>query len=479
MAIRAVRGEQFFCSGFVVDQAGDDAYIATAGECVDPDAAGNREGLIRAAVINHHLPTDYVEELVQTGVSGGWGFEGLQRTVEVIQPEGFGGIHQSTPAQEVRLQRYDQGDNALLKVSLLKVSVPTRPKPLVIADKGPEPGEPLTVIGIQYLGNEKGGVAPRKPISIPGTASSGAGAWTNEAPFIEINAPLRHRGMSGGPTINKTGEVLGVTSVTSEDPPKASITSRAALSEFLTKNGVHLAQLPPPKSFPWMWVIVELVLAVVAVALMMPLVWSGIRKRRQQEAPAAVEQEKITVLFAAADPTDASRLRLGEEIRNIQQMLQSARYRDRYRLVERFSIRVPDLTQAILDEKPRVVHFSGHGTSTGALCFESVTGEMQGVAPEALAGLFRVAGGVECVLLNACFSAAQAQAIAKVVPFVVGMKKEIGDSAAIAFSVGFYQALGAGRSIPDAFKFGVVQLELRNIPESLTPQLLSQKSTVF
>ncbi|MEE6177869.1 CHAT domain-containing protein [Mycobacterium sp. 050134] len=198
-------------------------------------------------------------------------------------------------------------------------------------------------------------------------------------------------------------------------------------------------------------------------------------KHTAEPAPYTPDQEKITVLFVAAEPTDASHLQLGEELRGIQQMLQAARYRDRYRLVERFAARVADLTQAILEENPRIVHFSGHGTSAGAVCLESLTGEMQAVAPEALAALFRTAGGVECVLLNACFSAEQAEAIARAVPYVVGMKKAIGDPAAVAFAAGFYQALGAGKSIADAFAFGVVQLELLNIPESLTPQLIGSK----
>lgn len=198
------------------------------------------------------------------------------------------------------------------------------------------------------------------------------------------------------------------------------------------------------------------------------------RERTQpDENPPQTGQQKITVLFAAADPTDASRLRLGEELRNIQQMLQIARYRDQYNLVTRTAMRVQDLTQAILDEKPRIFHFSGHGTAVGAICLEDVNGRTHEVDPEALASLFRVAKGVECVLLNACFSGIQAAAIARVVPYVIGMKKEIGDPAAIAFSRGFYQALGAGRSIPDAYEFGIVQLDLSNIPESLTPELLS------
>jgi hypothetical protein len=193
-----------------------------------------------------------------------------------------------------------------------------------------------------------------------------------------------------------------------------------------------------------------------------------------EQSPHPAEDDKITVLFAAADPSDETRLRLGEEFRNIQQMLQIARFRDRYHLATRMSIRVPDLTQAILDENPRIFHFSGHGTSDGFICLEDVTGKAQDVAPEALANLFRTAGGVECVVLNAWFSAVQAKAITQVVPYVVGMQRKVGDAAAIAFAVGFYQALGAGRSIPDAFAFGVVQLGLLNIPESLTPQLLSR-----
>jgi hypothetical protein len=55
------------------------------------------------------------------------------------------------------------------------------------------------------------------------------------------------------------------------------------------------------------------------------------------------------------------------------------------------------------------------------------------------------------------------------------MDRAIGDQAAVAFTLGFYQALGAGRSIPDAFAFGKVQLDLLDIPESVTPQLLTSE----
>jgi hypothetical protein len=39
---------------------------------------------------------------------------------------------------------------------------------------------------------------------------------------------------------------------------------------------------------------------------------------------------------------------------------------------------------------------------------------------------------------------------------VIGTRRAIDDKAAIAFAVGFYQALGAGRTIEDAYKLGCV-----------------------
>lgn len=181
----------------------------------------------------------------------------------------------------------------------------------------------------------------------------------------------------------------------------------------------------------------------------------------------------ISILCLAADPTDASRLRIGEEIREIQEKLQLSKSRDQFALHQRMSVRPSDISQALLDVDPHIVHFSGHGTGSGALCIENRVGEVHPIRPEALAALFeQFAHRVGCVVLNACYSAAQAEAIAKHIPYVIGMNQAIADKAAIAFSVGFYQALGAGRSIEDAYKLGCVQIMLENIPEHLTPELV-------
>ncbi|MDF5722838.1 MAG: AAA-like domain-containing protein [Rhizonema sp. PD37] len=180
----------------------------------------------------------------------------------------------------------------------------------------------------------------------------------------------------------------------------------------------------------------------------------------------------MRILFLTADPTDTVRLRLQEELRDIKERLRQANLRERFQLEYRFSLRPGDISQAILDFEPHLVHFSGHGTSTGELCLEDESGTMQPVKPKALAALFElVANQVNCVVLNACYSDIQAKAIVKHIPFVIGMKQVLGDQAAIAFAVSFYKALGADRSIEEAYKFARAEIHLQGIPEELTPVL--------
>jgi len=184
----------------------------------------------------------------------------------------------------------------------------------------------------------------------------------------------------------------------------------------------------------------------------------------------------ITILFLAADPTNAARLRLGEEVREIHEKLQLARLRERFVLEQRHAVRPVDIPQALLDVNPQIVHFSGHGTAEGALCLENAVGELQVVPPEALAMLFeQFKESVRCVVLNACFSKPQAESIAEYIPYVVGMDKAIGDKAAIAFSIGFYQALGAGRTEEQAYRLGCIQVALQGIPEQHTPVLVRKQ----
>ena len=101
----------------------------------------------------------------------------------------------------------------------------------------------------------------------------------------------------------------------------------------------------------------------------------------------------------------------------------------------------------------------------------------QPVSARVLERLFSVLkDNIRCVVLNACYSETQAEAISQHIDTVVGMSTAIGDRAAISFSAAFYQALAYGRDLNTAFELGCLQIDLDNIPESETPKLIAPKA---
>jgi hypothetical protein len=167
---------------------------------------------------------------------------------------------------------------------------------------------------------------------------------------------------------------------------------------------------------------------------------------------------------------------LNEEIREIKEGLQLAKKRDSFQIESAEAVRDLDIHRSILNYEPQIIHFSGHGAGEEGLIFEDNTGQQKLVDAAALAGLFELfADQVECVLLNACYSEIQAKAIAQHINYVIGMSQEIGDKAAIKFAVGFYDALGAGRSVEFAYKLGCQVIRMAGIREHLTPQLLRKE----
>jgi hypothetical protein len=179
------------------------------------------------------------------------------------------------------------------------------------------------------------------------------------------------------------------------------------------------------------------------------------------------------ILLLAANPIGSRYLRLGEEMREIEEGLKRSRNRERYSIATAQAVRYRDIRRAILEHEPQIIHFSGHGAGEEGLVFEDETGAAKLVDAEALAGLFQLfSGQVECVVLNACYSQVQAEAIAQHIPCVIGMKKAIGDRAAIEFAVGFYDALGAKKSYEFAYKLGCNAIRMAGILEQDIPTLL-------
>ena len=181
-----------------------------------------------------------------------------------------------------------------------------------------------------------------------------------------------------------------------------------------------------------------------------------------------------TILMLAANPQNSVSLRLQEEERDIKERLRLAGYGTEP-IKTAVAVRPRDIQQAMLDFKPQIIHFSGHGADEDGLVFEDIDGQFKLIGGEDLADLFDLfSDRIECVVLNACYSETQAEAIRQNIKYVIGMNQAIGDRGAIEFAVGFYSAIGAGESYEFAFKLGCNAIRLAGIKEYATPKLLKQ-----
>ena len=185
---------------------------------------------------------------------------------------------------------------------------------------------------------------------------------------------------------------------------------------------------------------------------------------------------KKRILILAANPKNTTRLRLDEEVREIVEGIKRSKYSEMFVVHQTWATQLKDLRRAMLDYNPHIVHFCGHGEQKG-LVFENAQGDAVVIEGKPLSNFFSLfRSELECVILNACYSESQAKQINKHIQYVVGMKQSIADTTAIEFSVGFYDALGAGKNIEDAFKFGCNAIELFSIPEYLYPVLKKKSS---
>jgi hypothetical protein len=184
----------------------------------------------------------------------------------------------------------------------------------------------------------------------------------------------------------------------------------------------------------------------------------------------------VSILFLTANPSNTTRLRLDEEIREIDQALRKSDFRDRFDIKQHWAVRVTDFQGLLLRHKPDIVHFSGHGSKRDEIILEDSFGISHPVSVRALSRLFSLLkDNIRCVFLNACNSNRQAQAIAKNIDCVIGISKTIGDKAAISFSQAFYEAIGYGRDIKTAFDLGCNLIDLKKLGEKDKPKLLALK----
>lgn len=197
---------------------------------------------------------------------------------------------------------------------------------------------------------------------------------------------------------------------------------------------------------------------------------------KSEEPRTMTAGQKLTVLFMSASPVAETRLRVDAECRDIEEKIRSSDMRDRIVVKQANAARPDDLIGALLREKPNVLHFSGHGSEAEELVMEDSGGRTATVSKEDLVQVFRAVGGeFRGVVLNACFSRAQALALVEVVDFAIGMRASIGDKAARVFAAAFYRGLAYGQTLKQAFDQGVLSMRLEKTGHHELPELVTRE----
>ncbi|MFC5949701.1 trypsin-like peptidase domain-containing protein [Pseudonocardia lutea] len=226
------------CTGFGVNPQG---YIATAGHCVDttsPDGVRATFIAMAAQEVVAANPTLALQDVVTYGLAN-WTVEGqaknspieAQYAAVIGSGTGNGAKGQAVPARLVDFRPPSQGD-----VALLKIESSDLPSVQLGTDTDAAIGTPVLSIG--YPAAADAVTDPTlEPSNKDGQISTKR--TMGSVPYYETSASLSP-GMSGGPTVDMQGEVLGINSAhLPNDQAFNFIAPASGLTELLARNGVQ------------------------------------------------------------------------------------------------------------------------------------------------------------------------------------------------------------------------------------------------
>lgn len=229
------------CTGFVTNP---DGYIGTAGHCVDYDQTVQND--ILSQVVDWAYTNGYyeAEPSMETiaGFSRHWRIDGATRRgrpdqdVSVAYGVSVSGepSGKALPARVVGVRSVDQGDVALLKIEARDLTV------LPLSDNA-DTGVGTQIVSVGYPASvDLVTDADFNPSFKEGSISAEKTIEGGLLPVYEISAPVSG-GMSGGPTTDLQGSVIGVNSfkISGEEQPFNFVQPAQTLQELMRAEGVE------------------------------------------------------------------------------------------------------------------------------------------------------------------------------------------------------------------------------------------------
>ncbi|MFD4183880.1 trypsin-like peptidase domain-containing protein [Rhodococcus sp. NPDC058514] len=217
------------CTGFVVNP---DGWVATAGHC----AEGGREVLLKAAVAwaLQAIPT-LDPALVNETAQANWRVEGEEPgstpTLAMSVVPGGAAEGEALGAEIAGLVPLTEGDVALLKIQRAEL-----PAAELLTDAGVAIGTPVFSVGFPGTTD-----APAEPSQRPVVAGGEISARraTGTVPVYQTDAEVSEA-MSGGPTVDLSGKVIGVNSfgIHGQTQPFTFVAPARGLVDLMNEKGV-------------------------------------------------------------------------------------------------------------------------------------------------------------------------------------------------------------------------------------------------
>lgn len=199
---------------------------------------------------------------------------------------------------------------------------------------------------------------------------------------------------------------------------------------------------------------------------------------RQQSLPIS------KILVVSARPHTTKPTELEQETARIKQVVQKTPQGKEISVEKLPAIFYEDLTLAIAQKQPHLIHFCGADTLEG-LVFASETQDARLLDPGQLTQLFQEFGrSVKCVILDRCLSVLQADAISDCIKTTIAIDADMGGEGANLFTTEFYRWIGYGEGINEAFEMGCLALQAErvkirgNLPQPLVPQLIVKNQSI-
>lgn len=165
------------------------------------------------------------------------------------------------------------------------------------------------------------------------------------------------------------------------------------------------------------------------------------------------QQEPIRVLFVSSDPYGTIGTQLNREWQTIQEAWRLSSLRERIEIHELRATTPDSLRRKLLERPFHIVHIAGQGTSAGIVLADEL-GRPYAISQQALAQCFENhRQTLRCVLLNVSSLPLTYSELG--VPRLIVLSGAPNGQAALVFTRGFYDALGAGTDLNRAYREGL------------------------